>query len=80
MLQISPVARLLTASTRLEGLFVEAETHFLSAGSRDSARLLAHMMVDWMGSHGSPGEFAVHGVFPSVALLQQLIQSLSFFR
>lgn len=60
-----------------EGLFVEAEMHLLAAGSRDSARLLAHMMADWMPLRSSPGEFAIHGVFPFL-LLQNILAARTF--
>ena len=51
----------------LEGAFVEAEPHLLAAGKRDSARVLAEMMVDW-SSGTNPGHFALHGVLPCVPL------------
>ena len=51
----------------IEGAFVEAEVHLLAAGKRDSARVLAEMMVDW-SSGTNPGYFALHGVLPYVLL------------
>lgn len=51
---------------RLEGQFKQAETHFLAAGNRDSARLLAEMMAKWLPIDGSLGDFAVRGVVPFV--------------
>lgn len=55
-------------NTLLEGNFVGAEPHLLSSGTRDSARLLAHVYSDWakatntLGSHA--GIFALRGVLP----------------
>lgn len=46
-----------------EGAFVEAEPHLLAAGKRDSARVLAEMMVDWSAGT-NPGHFALHGILP----------------
>jgi len=46
-----------------EGAFVEAEPHLLAAGKRDSARILAEMMVDWSAGT-NPGHFALHGILP----------------
>jgi hypothetical protein len=54
--------------TSLEGNFVGAEPHLLSSGTRDSARLLAHVYSDWakatntLGSHA--GIFALRGILP----------------
>jgi len=50
----------------IEGAFVEAEPHLLAAGKRDSARVLAEMMVDWSAGT-NPGHFALHGVLPYVS-------------
>ncbi|KAF8736697.1 hypothetical protein AX14_014107 [Amanita brunnescens Koide BX004] len=47
-----------------EGGFEAAETHFLASGSRDSARLLAEMFVQWTSAGGSPGTFALRGTLP----------------
>jgi len=47
-----------------EGAFIAAEPHFLSAGKRDSARLLAQMFVDWSSQGGTPGLFAIRGTLP----------------
>ena len=64
----------LNANSRLgngrtpEGAFVEAEPHLLAAGKRDSARVLAEMMVDWSAGV-NPGHFALHGVLPYVPLV-----------
>jgi hypothetical protein len=52
--------------TILEGQFKQAETHFLAAGNRDSARLLGEMMAKWLPVDGSIGDFAVRGVVPFV--------------
>jgi len=46
-----------------EGAFVEAEPHLLAAGKRDSARMLAEMMVDWSIGN-NPGHFALRGTLP----------------
>jgi len=46
-----------------EGAFAAAEPHLLAAGKRDSARVLAEMMVDWSAGK-NPGLFALHGVLP----------------
>ncbi|KAF8840215.1 hypothetical protein BDN67DRAFT_930847 [Paxillus ammoniavirescens] len=47
-----------------EGAFDAAEPHFLASGKRDSARLLAQMMVDWSAVGGLPGIFALRGTLP----------------
>ena len=48
-----------------EGDFEAAEPHFLAAGKRDSARLLAEMFAQWSPSDGSSlGAFALRGVIP----------------
>jgi len=52
----------------LEGAFVAAESHLLAAGKRDSARVLAEMMVDWSAGT-NPGYFALHGILPYVPIL-----------
>jgi len=46
-----------------EGEFVAAQPHLLNAGTRDSARLLAEMSVEWSAGL-VPGHFALHGVLP----------------
>ena len=53
-----------------EGAFVEAEPHLLAAGKRDSARVLAEMLVDWSAG-ANPGHFALHGILPYVPLVLQ---------
>ncbi|RPD60013.1 DUF410-domain-containing protein [Lentinus tigrinus ALCF2SS1-7] len=47
-----------------EGTFDAAEQHFLAAGKRDSARLLAEMFVEWAGSEGPAEPFALRGTIP----------------
>jgi hypothetical protein len=47
-----------------EGAFDAAEPHLLASGKRDSARLLADMMVDWSAAGGTPGSFALRGTIP----------------
>ncbi|KAH8118144.1 hypothetical protein DFH11DRAFT_1504154 [Phellopilus nigrolimitatus] len=50
-----------------EGTFDLAEPHLLSAGKRDSARLLAQMMSEWWQAtalSASPGPFALRGTLP----------------
>ena len=47
-----------------EGTLDAAEPHFLSAGKRDSARLLAEMFVEWAGPDGPAGAFALRGTIP----------------
>jgi hypothetical protein len=54
----------------VEGEFEQAEPHLLASGNRDSARLLAEMMVQWCGSKHSPGPFALHGTIPCVIVLK----------
>jgi hypothetical protein len=48
----------------IEGVFEAAETHFLASGTRDSARLLAEMMVEWSTMGGTPGMYALRGTIP----------------
>ncbi|KAH9945417.1 uncharacterized protein BXZ73DRAFT_73566 [Epithele typhae] len=47
-----------------EGSFDAAESHFLNAGKRDSARSLAEMFVEWAGAEGPIGPFALRGTLP----------------
>ncbi|GJE85556.1 DUF410-domain-containing protein [Phanerochaete sordida] len=47
-----------------EGEFEAAESHFLAAGKRDSARVLADMYVQWSSTGGAPGVFALRGTIP----------------
>jgi hypothetical protein len=47
-----------------EGVFDLAEPHLLSSGTRDSARILAEMMMQWCGTKHAPGPFALHGTIP----------------
>ncbi|KIJ62848.1 hypothetical protein HYDPIDRAFT_29995 [Hydnomerulius pinastri MD-312] len=47
-----------------DGAFDAAEPHLLASGKRDSARLLAQMMVDWSAVGGVPGNFALRGTLP----------------
>lgn len=51
---------------RIEGAFDTAEPHLLASGKRDSARLLAQMMIDWSAVGGIPGNFALRGTLPLV--------------
>jgi len=47
-----------------EGAYDTAEPHLLASGKRDSARLLAQMMVEWSAVGGMPGNFALRGTLP----------------
>ncbi|KAF8526269.1 hypothetical protein BU17DRAFT_74184 [Hysterangium stoloniferum] len=47
-----------------EGALDLAEPHFLAAGKRDSARLLAQLMVEWLNDSPEIGLFAPRGVIP----------------
>jgi len=48
-----------------EGNFEVAETHLLASGTRDSARLLAEMFMQWTTAPGgTPGTFALRGTLP----------------
>ncbi|KAI0635867.1 hypothetical protein C8Q77DRAFT_597016 [Trametes polyzona] len=47
-----------------EGSFAAAEPHFLAAGKRDSARLLAEMFVEWASPDAPTGPFALRGTIP----------------
>ncbi|RXW25562.1 hypothetical protein EST38_g355 [Candolleomyces aberdarensis] len=47
-----------------EGLLDAAEQHLLSSGTRDSARLLADVFLQWAGSGPGFGLFAIRGVIP----------------
>ncbi|KAI0703769.1 hypothetical protein BC835DRAFT_1404009 [Cytidiella melzeri] len=47
-----------------EGAFETAELHYLAAGTRDSARTLAQMYVEWSSTGGAPGAFALRGTIP----------------
>ncbi|KAF9072628.1 cytoplasmic protein [Rhodocollybia butyracea] len=47
-----------------EGSFETAEPHFLASGSRDSARLLAEMFIQWATPSGNFGPFALRGILP----------------
>jgi len=60
-----------------EGRFQVAETHLLAAGNRDSARLLAEMMANWLPVDHSPGDFAVRGVVPFL-LFQNILAARTF--
>ncbi|KZS92031.1 cytoplasmic protein [Sistotremastrum niveocremeum HHB9708] len=57
-----------------EGLFEEAEPHFLASASRDSARTNGQMMAEWFLDAGSsesppgPGAYAARGVLPYLVL------------
>lgn len=51
-------------SANAEGIFDQAEPHLLAAGKRDSARLLAQMMIEWWqatSTSSSPGPFVLRG-------------------
>lgn len=50
-----------------ERLFELAEPHLLAAGKRDSARLLAHLLVDWSNGASNVGLYASRGVIPYVS-------------
>lgn len=54
---------------RIENDFESAEPHLLASGRRDSARILANMMVEWsfLSSGSKPGEFALRGTIPYVS-------------
>lgn len=47
-----------------EGSFEAAEPHFLASGSRDSARLLAEMFIQWATPTSTFGPFALRGTIP----------------
>ncbi|KAJ3805416.1 hypothetical protein EV368DRAFT_65863 [Lentinula lateritia] len=47
-----------------EGFFDTAERHFLASGSRDSARLLAEMFIQWATPTHTFGLFALRGTIP----------------
>ncbi|KAF5327502.1 hypothetical protein D9619_004982 [Psilocybe cf. subviscida] len=47
-----------------EHVFDVAEVHFLAAGKRDSARLLAEMFIQWAAPTNSYGLFALRGTVP----------------
>lgn len=51
-----------------EGSFETAEPHFLASGSRDSARLLAEMFIQWATPTNAFGPFALRGTIPYVHL------------
>lgn len=56
--------RLLSDMFYVEGAFEAAEVHYLVAGKRDSARMLAQMYVEWSSTGGTPGAFALRGTIP----------------
>lgn len=56
--------RLLSDRCYVEGAFEAAEVHYLVAGKRDSARMLAQMYVEWSSTGGTPGAFALRGTIP----------------
>ncbi|KAF9558840.1 hypothetical protein CPC08DRAFT_763698 [Agrocybe pediades] len=47
-----------------EGAFEAAEPHFLASGKRDSARLLAEMLIEWASDTGAYGVFSLRGTIP----------------
>lgn len=47
-----------------EGAYDTAESQLLTAGLRDSARLLAEAYIRWMEAGGEPGNYALKGVLP----------------
>ncbi|KAF7977034.1 hypothetical protein HWV62_4792 [Athelia sp. TMB] len=47
-----------------EGALDDAEPHLLASGKRDSARLLADLMVDWSAEGGPAGLYALRGTIP----------------
>jgi hypothetical protein len=47
-----------------ENAFEAAEPHLLASGTRDSARILSEMFVQWASAGGSPGAFAIRGMLP----------------
>ncbi|KAJ3784706.1 hypothetical protein GGU10DRAFT_357074 [Lentinula aff. detonsa] len=47
-----------------EGSFEAAEPHLLASGSRDSARLLAEMFIQWATPTNTFGPFALRGTIP----------------
>ncbi|KAJ4480213.1 hypothetical protein J3R30DRAFT_3403749 [Lentinula aciculospora] len=47
-----------------EGSFATAEPHFLASGSRDSARLLAEMFIQWAIPTNTFDPFALRGTIP----------------
>ena len=50
----------------IENAFEAAEPHLLASGTRDSARILSEMFVQWASAGGSPGAFAIRGILPYV--------------
>jgi hypothetical protein len=55
------------AIVMIDGEFEAAEPHLLASGQRDSARLLADLMVDWSAAGSTPGLFALRGTIPYVS-------------
>ncbi|KAL0578087.1 hypothetical protein V5O48_003905 [Marasmius crinis-equi] len=49
-----------------EGQFEAAEPYLLASGSRDSARLLAEMFIQWGAPADNFGAFALRGTIPSL--------------
>ncbi|KIL65689.1 hypothetical protein M378DRAFT_10575 [Amanita muscaria Koide BX008] len=47
-----------------EGSFEAAEPHLLASGTRDSARILSEMFVQWSAAGETPGVFALRGTLP----------------
>ncbi|GJJ08722.1 hypothetical protein Clacol_002941 [Clathrus columnatus] len=62
--QVIKLNLVLLLSTGLEGILDQAEPHFLAAGKRDSARLLAKLALEWLGDSPDVGKFASRGVIP----------------
>ncbi|ESK95893.1 cytoplasm protein [Moniliophthora roreri MCA 2997] len=49
-----------------EGQFEAAELHLLASGTRDSARLLAEMFIQWGTPSNTFGSFALRGTIPAL--------------
>ncbi|EJD37312.1 DUF410-domain-containing protein [Auricularia subglabra TFB-10046 SS5] len=64
-----------------EGAFVQAEPHLLSAGKRDSARLLGQLLAEWSkaGSSSDLGLFAARGTLPYLEL-ENILAARAFLR
>lgn len=58
-------------AARVEGAFDAAEPHFLAAGKRDSARLLADMFIQWSTAGGSRDVFALRGTIPYASQIME---------
>ena len=71
------VGKLYLITQFTEGLLDAAEPHLLSSGTRDSARLLADVFLQWAGSGPGFGLFAIRGVIPFVLPLTHSLTPLA---